>query len=112
MLNDLKTQREWDIQLTIAISFFSSKVSNKTHTIHSKSDNRDVMISNETSKELFDSLLQKHQKDLQESVKDSEFVFDSVNLLHYKFHKISLNCGGSYIYSPKWLKSQKSNNKS
>ena len=38
-----------------------------------------------------------------------EFVFDSVNLLHYKLHKISLNRVGSYIDSPKWLKIKKSN---
>ena len=37
----------------------------------------------------------------------SEFVFDSVDLLYYKFHKISLNRGRSYIDSAKWLKNKK-----
>ena len=37
----------------------------------------------------------------------SEFVFDSIDLLHYNLHKISLNRGGSYIDSPKWLKNKK-----
>ena len=37
-------------------------------------------------------------------MKVSEFVFDSVGLLEYKLNKISLNRGGSYIDSPKWLK--------
>ena len=37
----------------------------------------------------------------------SEFVFDNVDLLYYKRHKISLNRGGSYIDSPKWLKNKK-----
>ena len=27
--------------------------------------------------------------------------------MHYKLHKISLNRGGSYIDSPKWLKNKK-----
>ena len=45
-------------------------------------------------------------------MKGSEFVFDSVDLLYYKFHKISLNRGGLYVDSPKWLKNKKSNNKS
>ena len=27
--------------------------------------------------------------------------------LYYKFHKISLNLGGSYTDSPKWLKNEK-----
>ena len=33
-------------------------------------------------------------------MKGSKFVFDSVDLLHYKPHKISLNCDGSYTDSP------------
>ena len=37
----------------------------------------------------------------------SEFVFDSVDLLHYKLHKINLNRSGSYVDSPKWLKHKK-----
>ena len=36
-------------------------------------------------------------------MKCSEFVFDYVNLLYYKCHKINLNCGGSYIDSPDWI---------
>ena len=38
----------------------------------------------------------------------SEFEFDGVNFLYYDFNKISLNRGGSYIDSPKWLKDKKS----
>ena len=37
----------------------------------------------------------------------SEFVFDSVDSLFYKLYKISLNRGGSYIDSPKWLENKK-----
>ena len=37
----------------------------------------------------------------------SEFVFDNLDSLYYKLHKISLNRGGSYIDSPKWLKNKK-----
>ena len=39
-------------------------------------------------------------------MKGSEFVFDSVDLLHYKCHKITLNNGGPYR-DLKWLKSNK-----
>ena len=35
------------------------------------------------------------------------FIFDSVNLLYYKFHKTILNRDGSYIDSPQWLKNKK-----
>ena len=51
--------------------------------------------------------MQKYQKRLEEKIRGSEFVFDSVDLLLYKLHKISLNRGGSYIDSPKWLKNKK-----
>ena len=34
-------------------------------------------------------------------------VDDSVDLLHYRRHKISLNRSGSYIDSPKWLNHKK-----
>ena len=37
----------------------------------------------------------------------SKFVFENVELLHYKLHKISLNRGGSYVDSPEWLKNKK-----
>ena len=39
-------------------------------------------------------------------MKGSDFIFDSVQLLYYKFH----NCGGlggSYIDSPDWIKKKK-----
>ena len=40
-------------------------------------------------------------------MKKSDLVFDSVDALYYKIHKISLNRGGSYIYSPEWAKNKK-----
>ena len=40
-------------------------------------------------------------------MKANEFAFDSVDLLYYKVHKISLNRSRSYIYSPEWLKNKK-----
>lgn len=66
----------------------------------------------EINAELFESFLRKYQEGLEESLKEIEFVFDSVNLLHYKLHKIGLNRNGSYIGSPEWLKNKKDNNKS
>ena len=72
--------------------------------MNTKSDNIEIMISNETDEiieEPFGSLLQRYQEGLLESMKGSESVFGSVNLLYYKLHKISLNRGGLYIDSPK-----------
>ena len=37
----------------------------------------------------------------------SVFVFDYVQLLHYKCHKINLNHGRSHVDSPDWIKSKK-----
>ena len=47
IINDLKNN--WKIQLTITISFISSKDDNhKQHVINSKSDNIEFVISNKT----------------------------------------------------------------
>ena len=40
-------------------------------------------------------------------MKGSEFVFDCIQLLYYECHKINLNCSGSYIDSPYWMKNKK-----
>ena len=40
-------------------------------------------------------------------MRGSEIIFDSVDALYYNLNKISLSRGGSYIDSPKWLKSKK-----
>ena len=40
-------------------------------------------------------------------MKDGEFVFDYVHLLHYKCHKTNFKLGGSYIDSPDWIKIKK-----
>ena len=47
MINDLKTQCEWKIQLTIAINYFFSKDSKETRTMDKKSNNIEIMIGNE-----------------------------------------------------------------
>ena len=58
--------------------------------------------------ELFESLLQRYQEGLEESMKGSQVTFDSVNLLHYHLQKTSLKrTGSSYIDSPEWLKNKK-----
>ena len=111
MINDHKTQSEWKIQLTVAINFISSKPgSSETRIMHAKSDNVEIMIgsaTNEALEELFKSLLQRYQKKLEESLRESEIVFDGVNALYYDFNKISLNRGKSYNESPEWLKNKK-----
>ena len=104
-----KTQGEWKIHLTMAINFISSKDSSETRTMHAKSDNTEIMICSETDEiivELFKSLLQRYQEGLEESMRESEFIFHCVNALYYNLNKINLSRGGSYINSPKWLKNK------
>ena len=69
------------------IDFISSKYYHETSVMHTKSDNLKILTSNETDeiiKRLFNYPLQKYQEGLEESIKGSEFIFVSVNLLHYK----------------------------
>ena len=83
--------------------------------MHTKSDNIEIMMDNETDqiiKESFKSPLQRYQKGLEEKMRGIELVFDGVDLLHYKLHKISLNRSGSDIDSPEWLKNKEGNKKS
>ena len=47
----------------------------------------------EVIKELFESLLHRYQIGLKTSMKGSDFIFDCVNFLDYKCHKINLNHG-------------------
>ena len=77
--------------------------------MRTKSNNVEILIGSETDqiiKELFESLLERYQNGLKESMRESEFIFDSVDALYYDLNKISLSRGGSYIDSPKWLKSK------
>ena len=104
MIDDHKIQGKWKIQLKMAINFISSSDSNETCTIYSKSNNIKIVIGYETDEiieELFKSLLQKFQDGLEKSMRGSEFVFDSINMLCYKLHKTSPYRSGSYIDFPK-----------
>ena len=115
MINDHETYGEWKIQLTMAIDFMPSKDSDEIRTMDTKSHDTEIIKGNKTDEiivELFKSLLQNYQIDLEESTRGSEFVFDGVDLLYYHLQKISLKRGASNVYSPKWLKNKKINNRS
>ena len=77
--------------------------------MHSKNDNLEIMINDETDdviKKLSDSLKNRYQNNL-EFMKGSEFAFDYVHLLHYKCHKINPKRGRSYVDFPDWIKIKK-----
>ena len=54
-------------------------------------------------KEFFESSDDNYQKQEQIMRLGSGFNFDSLELMDYKLHKVSLKRGGSYIKSPQWL---------
>ena len=94
----------------MAINFISSKDSDETRTMHTKSNNVEIMIGSKTDEiieKLFESFLQKYQEGLEQSMRGSEFVYDSVDVSYFNLNKVSLSRGGSYIDSPKWLKNKK-----
>ena len=82
------------------INFMSSKDRDEKQLMHSKSDNIETLIGNETLpiiKEFFQSILSRYQIGLETSMKDSDWVFESIDGLHYKCHRISFNRSGLYI---------------
>ena len=110
LINNRKTQGEWKVQLIMAINFLSSKDSDETHIMHTKSRNIGILIcdeANNITNKLFESLLRRYQEGLENKTRGSNFICDYVVILYYKFHRISLNRGGSYIGSPKWLRNKK-----
>ena len=112
LINDHKSKGEWKIQLTAQINFISLRPgSDETRVMHTRNANEMLMNGSDTDeiiKELFKSLLQRYQENLQEKMRGSDFAFDGANFLYYDFNKISISKGGSYIDSPKWLKDKKS----
>ena len=109
---NLQNSDKWEIQLAIAINFISSKDTEEERVMHSNSDNMKFTSwddANEVVDELPKSLRSKYQEKLETSMKGSDFIFDSIQLLYYKCHKKFFKRDGSYIDSPDWIKKKKSN---
>ena len=100
---NLQNSDAWKIQLTIAINFISSKDVAEERVTQSSSDNIKFTLhsdANEIVDKFFKSLCSRYQQSLETSMKGSDFVFDSVQVMHYKCHKVSFIRGGLYINSP------------
>ena len=63
---------------------------------------------NKVVDELFESLRSRYQDNLEISMRGSEFIFDSVQMMYYKCHKVNFRRGGPYINSPDWIKKKAS----
>ena len=68
IINNFKKSDRWKIQLTISNNFISSIDNDEEHVIHSKSDDREIMINDgadEVIKEIYDTLKNKYQNNLE-----------------------------------------------
>ena len=112
LIEEYKLKGKWKVPLIIEVNFISLKPgSDGTHIMYTRSDNIEIMFGDDNDniiEQLFESLLKKYEENLQNKMRGSEFEFDGVNFLYYDFNKTSINRGGSYIDSPKWLKDKKS----
>ena len=84
-----ETSSKCKIQLTMTINFISSEYFDETRTMHTKSNNLEIMIGSETDEimeDIFESFLQKYQEGLEKSMRRSEFVYDSVDILYYNLN--------------------------
>ena len=87
------------------VNFISSKDTGETRTIYVWSDNASITRRSDTDyiiRELFRSFLRNYQEELK-ILKGNNFVFESVELMDYKLHRVRLRSGGSYIKSPERL---------
>ena len=99
----------WEIQLAIAINFISSKDVEENCVMHSKCNNIKFTLyndGNEVIVEFFKTLLSRYQGNFETSIRGSNFIFDSVQTMYYKCHKVNFRRVGSYIDSGNWIKKQ------
>ena len=110
LINEHKTiennSNEWKIQINMHANFVSSNDTGEIRTIFVWGDNEEIRLGNETDdiiKRLINSFLNNYQKEEIILRNGSNFVFESVDLLFYQIHKISLKKGKSYVKFSEWL---------
>ena len=80
-----------------------------TRTIYVWSDNVSIMQGGDADdiiRVIFRSFLHNYQEELK-IIKGSDFVFESVELVDYKRHRVLLRRGGSYVKCPERLANKK-----
>ena len=74
------------MQLTTEVNFISLKPgSDKSCIMYTRGDNVEIMFGDDNDyiiEQLFESLLQKYEENLQNKMKGSEFEFDGENFLY------------------------------
>ena len=104
MIFDLRTSGKWKINLFM----LSKHDDDESQPMHSKSNQGEISLIDIDTE---NSFLCRYQEGQKQQIKDSNFVFDHVDRLFYKYHEIGFKYSGSYIDSKKnKIKNQKSNN--
>ena len=93
---NLQKSDTWKIKLTIATDFISSKGVDKERLMDLKSNHIEFMAYDDAN-ELFESLISRYQIGLQTSMRGSYFIFDSAQLLYYKYSKINFKRGDDIL---------------
>ena len=78
--------------------------------MHLSSDNtkfRTYSDASDSTENIFNSLRSKYQHGLEKSMKGSDFIFDSIQLIYYKCHNVNFKREGWYIDSPVRMKKKK-----
>ena len=93
LIEENKLKGEWKVQLTIEVNFISLKPgSDETRIMYTRSDNIEIMFGDDNDdiiEQLFVSLLQKYEENLQNKMRGSEFEFDGVNFLFMILTKLA-----------------------
>ena len=94
----------------LQLTLFLQKIVKCTQMIHSKSNNikfTSYINAREVVDEIFGSLRWRYQNNLGTSMRGSDSIFDLVQLMYYKCHKVTFRGVGSYIDSSDWIKKKK-----
>ena len=90
-------RRVWKIQKNMHVNFISSIDTEETRIYYACSDNVSIMQgsgTNDIIRELFRSFLHNYRQKWK-IIKGSDSVYESVDLLDYKLHRVHLRRGGS-----------------
>ena len=71
MIDNHKAHKEWKIELIMRIIFVSYLDTNEIHTMHTKSDNIEIINGTETNEsinKLFNSFLRRYQEGLETKI--------------------------------------------
>ena len=95
-------RRASKIQISMRVNFIFSKDTRETRTIYIWSNNQSIMWGSDTDDIIREHFLHNYQEELK-IIKGSDFIFESVELMDYKLHRVRLKRGRSYIKSLKCL---------